>query len=222
MKHIIDIETWSRRDNYKFFQGFDNCWLTLTSELDCTEALQAAKREGQSFFIRYLYAVLRAVNEVPEMRYRTDKAGRVCRYDSVDALTPVARKSGGFYSVRIPYIQDFEAFHAAARRIIGDIPAEGGNPYAEENAVIEQGDYDVILFSAVPKLYFTGYVPTLHRAGQAQLYPMFLAGKAVERGDRRVMPLGWTFSHEFVDGEHFARFAELAQRYLDNPLISDE
>lgn len=216
MKHIVDIETWSRRDNYRFFQGFDNCWMSLTTEFDCTTALQSAKRERRSFFIHYLYAILRAVNEVPEMRYRTDSEGRVCYYDTVDALTPIAMKDGGFYSVRIPFKKDFNAFYDAARSIVEGTPSDG-NPYTEENAVIEKGDYDVILLSAVPKLYFTGYVPTMRSAGQAQLYPLFLAGKAIEREGRWWMPLAWTFSHEFVDGEHFARFAELVQQYLNTP-----
>ena len=32
MKHIIDIETWERRDNYNFFRNFHNSWISITSE----------------------------------------------------------------------------------------------------------------------------------------------------------------------------------------------
>ena len=31
MKHIIDIETWERRDNYNFFRNFHNSWLSTVS-----------------------------------------------------------------------------------------------------------------------------------------------------------------------------------------------
>ena len=42
MKHIIDIDTWERRDNYNFFRTFHNSWISITSEVECGEALAAA------------------------------------------------------------------------------------------------------------------------------------------------------------------------------------
>ena len=51
MKHIIDIETWERRDNYNFFRNFHNSWISITSEVDCTEAFPAAKAAKRSFFL---------------------------------------------------------------------------------------------------------------------------------------------------------------------------
>lgn len=50
MKHIIDIDTWERRDNYNFFRTFHNSWISITSEVECGEALAAAKASGRSFF----------------------------------------------------------------------------------------------------------------------------------------------------------------------------
>ena len=54
MKHIIDIDTWERRDNYNFFRTFHNSWISITSEVECGEALAAAKASGRSFFLYYL------------------------------------------------------------------------------------------------------------------------------------------------------------------------
>ena len=73
MKHIIDIDTWERRDNYGFFRNFVNSWYSVTTEIDCTEASAAARAAKRSFFLYYLYAVVRSANEVDELRYRTDK-----------------------------------------------------------------------------------------------------------------------------------------------------
>ena len=89
MKHIIDIDTWERRDNYNFFRTFHNSWISITSEVECGEALAAAKASGRSFFLYYLYAILRAANEVKEFRFRTDKNGQVVYHDQVaKALHP--------------------------------------------------------------------------------------------------------------------------------------
>ena len=50
MKHTVDIETWERRDNYAFFRNFLNSWISVATEIDCTEARAAAKAAGRSFF----------------------------------------------------------------------------------------------------------------------------------------------------------------------------
>ena len=90
MKHIIDIDAWERRDNYGFFRNFVNSWYSVTTEIDCTEASAAARAAKRSFFLYYLYAVVRSANEVDELRYRTDKEGRVVFHDRVDIISPPA------------------------------------------------------------------------------------------------------------------------------------
>ena len=54
MKHIVDIETWERKDNYNFFRGFANSWIAITSEVDCTEAYNHAKAENHFFCIIFM------------------------------------------------------------------------------------------------------------------------------------------------------------------------
>lgn len=71
MKQIIDIETWERRDNYNFFRNFVSSWYSITTEIDCTEASLAARAAGRSFFLYYLYAVLRSANEVNFVSVKT-------------------------------------------------------------------------------------------------------------------------------------------------------
>ena len=90
MKQIIDIETWERRDNYNFFRNFVSSWYSITTEIDCTEASLAARAAGRSFFLYYLYAVLRSANEVDELRFRKDKNGQVVFHDRVDIISPIA------------------------------------------------------------------------------------------------------------------------------------
>ena len=213
MKHIIDISTWERRQNYEFFQGFLSSWMCITTEVDCTSAFAEAKQNHTSFFIRYLWAILRASNEVKEMRFRKDKDGRVCMYDTIDVITPINVPGRTFYTVRVPYVADYQAFYRQTSEIISNIPADG-DPYGTDKSVFEQGDHDVITVSAVPDLFFTSIVPTLQKPGLPQCWPLLNIGKAVVRGDRRVMPIFITVSHEFVDGEHLAQFFNKIEEVL--------
>ena len=146
MKHIIDVDTWVRRDNYRFFQTFVSSWYAVTTEIDCTEAREAARRRGRSFFLHYLYAVVRAANEVDELRYRIDKQGQVVFHDRVDIITPIAVPGRTFFTLRIPYHEDFDTFYAEAHRLMTNIPPDG-DPYGAEKTLMAQGDYDVVHLS---------------------------------------------------------------------------
>lgn len=213
MKHLVDIDTWERKENYLFFRDFANSWIAITSEVDCTEAYDAAKSTGRSFFLHYLYAVVRAANEIKEFRYRWDKHGQVVYHDTVDITTPIAVPGKTFYTVRIPYIEDFETFYRNARHIIENIPTDG-DPYGTDKQITEQGDFNVILLSATPKLYFTSITYTQYAPGHSLDYPLMNAGKAVRREGRLVMPLAMTVSHAFVDGSHVSLFFEKVEQYL--------
>ena len=153
--------------------------------MDCTEAYAEAKAQGRSFFLYYLYAILRAANEIKEFRYRWDKHGQVVYHDTVDITTPIAVPGKTFYTVRIPWNNDFKAFYEEARRIITSIP-EDGDPYGTDKEIAAQGDFDVILLSATPKLYFTSISYTQYAPGHPLDYPLMNAGKAVTREGRLV------------------------------------
>ena len=213
MKHIIDIDAWERRDNYGFFRSFVNSWYSVTTEIDCTEASAAARAAKRSFFLYYLYAVVRSANEVDELRYRTDKEGRVVFHDRVDIISPIAGPGKTFYTVRIPYHEDFERFYAEAHALITDIP-EDGDPYGAEKILARQGDYDVVHLSAVPKMYFTSITYTLAEAGNGCSYPLMTAGKVVSREGRLAFPLSIYVNHAFVDGSHLASFFGKVEGYL--------
>ena len=213
MKHIIDIDTWERRDNYGFFRTYLNSWYSVTTEIDCTEASAAARRSGHSFFLYYLYAVLRSANEVNELRYRTDKNGQVVFHDRVDIISPIAVPGKTFYTVRIPYHENFERFYAEAHALITDIP-ENGDPYHAEKELMQQGDYDVVHLSAVPKMFFTSITYTVAEAGNGCSHPLMTVGKVVPRGERLVFPLSIYVNHAFVDGAQLASFFGKIEKYL--------
>ena len=215
MKHIIDLASWNRKDNYSFFEGFLNSWYAVTTEVNCTEAHAAAHASGRSFFLHYLYAVVKAANEVDELRYRTDNEGRVVFHDRVDIITPVAVPGHTFFTIRIPYHENFDRFYQEARKLIDHIPADG-DPYGAEKILMTAGDYDVMHLSAVPGLRFTSITYTVAQAGRGCNYPLMTAGKAILREGRLMMPLSIYVNHAFVDGSHLADFFRRVEDCLKN------
>ena len=213
MKQIIDIETWERKENFNFFRRFQNPQLSITSEVECGGAKKRAKEAHQSFFLHYLYAVLRAANEIPELRYRIDPEGRVVLYDQIDILSPIKIKENGkFFTIRFPYHEDFETFYQEARKIIDSIP-EDGDPYAAENGEVANGDYGLILLSATPDLYFTSITGTQEKQS-GNNYPLLNAGKAITKEGKLVMPIAMTIHHGFVDGHHLSLFYRKVEELL--------
>ena len=213
MKQIIYIETWERKENFNFFRRFQNPQLSITSEVECGGAKKRAKEAHQSFFLHYLYAVLRAANEIPELRYRIDPEGRVVLYDQIDILSPIKIKENGkFFTIRFPYHEDFETFYQEARKIIDSIP-ENGDPYAAENGEVANGDYGLILLSATPDLYFTSITGTQEKQS-GNNYPLLNAGKAIIKKGKLVMPIAMTIHHGFVDGHHLSLFYRKVEELL--------
>ena len=212
MKHIIDINTWERKENYEFFLGFQNPTISITSEVECAGAKARAKAAGESFFLHNLYAVLRAVNEIPEFHFRIDAEGRVVYMDHVDMLTPIkVKENGRFFTIRLPWNTDFQTFYTTAKAIINDIDPNG-NPYDMEK-VGGKDLLDVILLSATPDLYFTSLTCTQeHRHGSN--YPLMNAGKAILKEGKLVMPIAMTIHHGFIDGHHLSLFYKKVEEFL--------
>jgi chloramphenicol O-acetyltransferase type A len=88
MKQLVDIETWERKNHFKFFASFFNPNFSVTTDVECGNAKENAKSKGHSFFIYYLYAILRAANEIKELRYRMENE-KVVLYDRLGLETPV-------------------------------------------------------------------------------------------------------------------------------------
>lgn len=213
MKRIIDLSTWSRRDNYEFFRNYANSWYAITVEIECGGSFAECKASGDSFFIRYLHAVLCAANEVEALRYRKTPEGQVVLYDKLDIITPISN-GDNFVTVRIPYIADYDEFKATARKIIDGITPED-SPYGVEDEILKSGDYNVIHLSAVPKMRFTSLSYTFQAVGTGCVFPLSVMGKASYEGDGKMrMPYSIYVDHAFVDGAHLSSFFEKIEARL--------
>jgi len=207
VKHVVDISTWSRRGNFEFFRDFINPNLGVTVRVDASYAYHAAKTKGVSFFLSYFYAILGAVNEIPEFHYRFDQEDNVVYYDRIDGLAPIrVEEKDNFAEMVFPFAEDFDAFCQTAREVIA--LAASTDPYEQAETMT---DYNVMLVSALPKLDFSSFCNT-QRDRRGNDYPLCVIGKM---GYDKTMPISITVHHGFADGEHISRFFELVQEKLN-------
>lgn len=214
MKKLIDLETWERRDNFRFFQTFVNPCISMTAEVDCTEGFNLAKEKKISFFLLTLYATLRAANEVKEFRYRIEN-GDVYEYDKVDGVSPIqVTDEGRFCSMRFPFISDLKSFLAKGSEIVSAATPDT-DPYALSREMESTGDNGVILLSVTPKLYFTSLTHT-QETPIGSPYPLMNAGKVITREGRKYMPFAFVIHHGLMDGFHMGKFIEKIEFYINS------
>ena len=107
MDKVIDIQNWTRKEEYLFFRTFLNPMISVTVEVDCTTAYRKAKERQQPFSLYYMHAAVTAANRIEEFRYR-QVGEEVILYERIDLFTPVQNADGSYRSVRLPAIETFE------------------------------------------------------------------------------------------------------------------
>lgn len=208
MKKIIPLDCFHRKENVNFFKDFVNPNVSVTCMVDASICYRRAKALGDKFFPHYLYAILRAANDIKELHYRFSKLGEIVYYDKIDVVSPIKIPGQDtFTSMRFPYFPQREKFISTLNNIIENTGC--GSSYGVE---VNLQEFDVILVSATPDLSFTSISYTQkHRFGND--YPLINVGKMGQDGK---MPLSICVNHSFVDGEHLAKFFNLVQKYLDS------
>lgn len=210
----VDVDSWKRKKKFEFFIELLNPIFSVTARLDLDNCYLVAKSRGRSLFIYYSYAIIKAMNEIEELRLRVNRVNgeiEVWRFDDVDLVTPIAiDDKGEFVEMRIKYNADFESFYAAAEQIIASASKEM-NPMTEDNP-----DATFAVVSAIPFLDFTSISPTLTDRGGVGQVPLVTVGKMSNIDGQRSMPIAIAVHHGFADGYHVGEFFRQVQKRLDS------
>lgn len=214
MKQLVDIQSWERKSVLEHFSKFQSPDYSVTVQVESGNARQNAKLRHQSFFLYYLYAILRAANEIKEFRYRLEN-GKVMLYDRLDVVTTITvGDDGQFVGIRIPYHEKFEDFYTRAQQIIRDA-SKVKDVHLNEEASGEEADLGLILLSVLPGLHFTSMTCTQMTQGGC-LYPLLNVGQAIQQEGKNYLPVAITVNHSFIDGYHLTEFFKKTKFYLLN------
>ena len=207
MKHLIDLETWPRREHFAFFSAFEEPFFGLTANVDCTAARATARRLGVSFFLYYLYNALAAANEVEAFRYRIEN-DRVYCYDRVHASATLGRADHTFAFSFIEQHDTLASFIVAAEVEIAAVQASTGLRLNDTT-----GRPDTVHCSALPWVRFTG-LSHARSFSHPDSCPKISFGQVLQEGETLQMPVSVHLHHGLGDGYHVGLFLAAFQRRL--------
>jgi chloramphenicol O-acetyltransferase type A len=202
----IDLETWSRREQFEFFQSFGIPHLAITAPVDITPLRTALKRAGIPFTVGWVHTVARAANAVPALRQRLDGKG-VVEYDTVHPAITVLTEEELFAFCTLPYAETLEEFAPEAVRRI-EATKTSTSMYAEPDRE------DFLFMTALPWVAFTGFLHPM-TLDPTDSVPRFAWGRYEEKDGRVVIPLNVQAHHALVDGVHLGAFYEAVAREID-------
>ncbi|MEM8693775.1 MAG: chloramphenicol acetyltransferase [Pseudomonadota bacterium] len=203
---LVDLETWTRADQFRFFRTYDRPHYAVTSRLDATRLMTERKPQGVSAYRATLYAIGAGMHGVPEllMRFRGDT---VLQHDAVELSMTVPTKNGSFNYAYVPFRADFGQFDTKARSLI---EAAGAKTTLDANSGERD---DVAYMSCLPWLDFTSINNAL--PGPDDCIPRVSWGKIVERSGRWDFAMTLEVHHALVDGAQVGDYFRIAQEALD-------
>lgn len=206
MKTELNLETWNRKNHFNFFSKFEEPFFGITVRIDCTQAYQKAKASEHSFFLYYLYRILKAGNAIEPFRYRIHD-NKVFVYDQLHVSPTVNRPDGTFGFAYLNYTEDETLFYTQAKQTMDDVRKSTSLFPAETSE-------NVIHFSAVPWLDFTS-ISHARSFSFADSCPKISVGKMTEHNGQRSMALSVHVHHALMDGYHVGLFVEKLQALLN-------
>ena len=207
---MIDMDTWPRREHFRYYQEKIPCSHSMTVDVDVTHMLDYARSNKIHFSACLLYAVSKAVNELDSARLMTDQEGNPGTWETVNPVFTVFHQDDHTFSdLWMDYKPDFESFlkeYDAVVRIYGDEKGIKGRPGQPAN---------FFCFSCAPFTSYRSYSCCATASPVPPLFPIIDCGKYTKIGDRYLLPAALTISHAAMDGWHLGQFFERLQEYVD-------
>ncbi len=144
-KTKLNIESWNRKEHFRFFSAFDDPFFGITTNVDFTTIYLEAKRNSQSFFLYSLHHILTKANETDEFKLRIEEGNSVVKYDTIHVSPTIGREDGTFGFAFFEYIPDRNEFIQQAIQEITRVKNSTGLSFSKNT-----GREDVIRYSSIP------------------------------------------------------------------------
>lgn len=202
---LVDLETWPRAAQFRFFKTYDRPHYAITARVDMTPVMLARKKGGLSPFRAALYAIGAGLHAVPELRMRF-RDNEVTLFDRLQLSPTIPLENGDFRYTYIPWHQDWPTFEAEARSRIDAVRA--GQPLNANDGSVA----DVAYLSCLPWLDYTALDNAL--PGPEDCIPRVSWGRIVPKNGGYDMAMTLQVHHALVDGLQVGQFFEATSAAL--------
>ncbi|MBL4660573.1 MAG: chloramphenicol acetyltransferase [Alcanivoracaceae bacterium] len=209
MYKILDLNNWSRYEQYKFFKSYDSPFFNICSELDVTDLVKSCQSKKLSFFISILYASLSAANQIKEFRYRLKNDG-VVEFDTIYAGSTILKDDETFSFCYFDYFNRFSAFNNSAKQDIAKAKTGNLKFAARDN------ELGLIHYSSIPWISFSSFSHARNFKNNDSI-PKIVFGKFYEKDGRISLPISVEVHHALMDGLHLGRYLDKLQKMIKNP-----
>ena len=203
----VDLATWPRSEQFRFFRGFDRPHYAITVRVDVTRLMQVRKSLGLSPFRTCLHAIGAGVHAVPELKMRF-KNDTVTLYDKISLSSTIPLENGDFRYAYFDYFADRARFDRDAVAQIARVK-QSQSLNANEGSM-----QDVAYLSCLPWLDYSALDNAL--PSPADCIPRISWGKIVPKGSGYDMAMTLQVHHALVDGRQAGDFFEATSDALNS------
>lgn len=201
----IDMESWERKEHFKYYRNLIKTNYSIAAEIDITKLREVQKREGLKFFPTMLYCVIRAVNENKEFRMAF-KDGELGYWDyCIPSYTIFHKDDNTFSDIWSEYSEDFNTFY---KNVVEDI-----EKYRDVKGIKakERKQENFCPISFLPWLSFKSVSSDTYTESN-MFFPVITVGKYFEKENKIYIPISVFVNHAVADGWHTCKLINDIER----------
>lgn len=200
--HLIDLQTWKRKEFYEHFTKEVVCSYSTTVNLDITNL------KNRRLYPAIIWLLTKTVNQMPEFRTAlTDKGVGI--YDEMHPSYTI------FNEENKNFITIWTAFHSNYDKFLSAYEADAAE-FSTSTKYQPKVDRPSNCFdiSMIPWFTFTSFNINVFSESK-YLLPIFTLGKYFEDDGKRLIPLSIQVHHAVCDGYHIGKFVETLQKLIN-------
>ncbi len=215
MREKIDMTTYEKRNQYQWFKNYPSSAYGFDVDIDVTELVRTSKANKQSFFPYFLYAVMKGVNAVKELRMRIVEDTPYL-YDCIHPTFTVMTKENVYQNCGFEMTDDFQEFYKKTKETIEQVKNMPVTDELDRFPICQTPN--VVFATCIPILSYKSMTHPLPTGNQESLsIPRICWGKYVMNPDNSYhVTLNITVSHAFVDGYPLANCFNKIQEIVNH------
>lgn len=212
----LNVDTWIRHAQYKFFIDYDDPTFNITANVDVTNLRKYARDHGLSFFLASLFVSTKAVNQVEEFRYRI-RGDKVVVHDVINVGSTFLLDDNTFTFAYFDYCEDILEFCKSGQSVLDQCK--------EKEGLDSNDDEDsLIYYSVIPWISFTSLKNPSQKGNNGSIpkiifgkyFESVAAGKEHHGETRLLMPVSVEAHHALMDGFHLGQYYEAFQAIVNS------